>query len=234
MASEDRPPAGDSRLRPFALHRLLDDLADTAVENTLAVPWGRSYREVRSDTGWVVFATPDEEIAVAPPLPLTAESSEDGFVAAPLLEQLDARPLSAVVLVRLGRYAVGVFRGRELVSSKTEGRYVGSQHKAGGWSQKRFARIREKQVQELFDKVCVTASEKLTPYEAEIERLWLGGDRHVLNGFLERCPWISRFDRRIAGYRLNTPKPDLAGLTRSIEDALSFRVIRRPRDSTAL
>ena len=54
-----------------------------------------------------------------------------------------------VVLVRRGGYAVGVVRGGLLASHKVGARHVQSRTAAGGWSQQRFARRREKQAQEL-------------------------------------------------------------------------------------
>jgi peptide subunit release factor 1 (eRF1) len=221
------------RLKPRAFRRLLAELATTNVASTLVLPSGRPYRDIASDTGWVVFKSDEDVVAVAPPFPIAMDVEEAGFVADALVAQLDGEHLTAVVLVRLGRFAVGVFRGTDLLSSKTTTRYVGSRHKAGGWSQKRFARIREKQVRELFDKLCETTREKLSPYEKAIERLWLGGDPLVLSGFLERCPWINRLADRTADYRLNVPTPDLAGLKKSIDDALSYRVIRAVPDSRA-
>lgn len=222
------------RLGRGALGGLLDNLRDADVLHTTVLPPGHRYDDTPSDTGWVVFKASGEDIAVAPPFPVSTEAEQAGFVPDELLRQVAVECRTAIVLIRLGRFAIGVFQGTQLVSSKTETRYVGSQHKAGGWSQKRFARIREKQIRELFDKVCETAREKLSPHEGDIERLWLGGDRHVLNGFLERCQWMRRFADRTADYRLNVPTPDLAGLKKSIDDALAYRVIRTPTGSEAL
>jgi len=55
-----------------------------------------------------------------------------------------------VLLVRLGGYAVGVFTGYPpvLADSKTGSRLVHGRSAAGGWSQHRFARRREKQANE--------------------------------------------------------------------------------------
>lgn len=50
-----------------------------------------------------------------------------------------------VVLVRRGGYAVGVFDGRRLLSSKVGQAYVQGRTKAGGWSQQRYARRRQQQ-----------------------------------------------------------------------------------------
>ena len=53
--------------------------------------------------------------------------------------------LVGALLVRRGGYAVGVFAGRELRSSKVGHGYVQGRTKAGGWSQQRFARRRANQ-----------------------------------------------------------------------------------------
>jgi hypothetical protein len=55
-----------------------------------------------------------------------------------------------VLLVRLGGYAAGVFTGSppRLAASKTGSRPVHGRSAAGGWSQHRFARRREKQASE--------------------------------------------------------------------------------------
>ena len=55
-----------------------------------------------------------------------------------------------VLLVRLGGYAAGVFTGSppRLTASKTGSRPVHGRSAAGGWSQHRFARRREKQASE--------------------------------------------------------------------------------------
>ena len=74
--------------------------------------------------------------------------------------------------------------------SPTPKGYVKGRHKAGGQSQQRFARTREKQIRELFDTACAMAKQKLPPHEKRISRLFLAGDRHTLNAFLKRCPYL--------------------------------------------
>ena len=58
-----------------------------------------------------------------------------------------------VLLVRLGGYAAGVFTGYPpaLADAKTGSRLVHGRSAAGGWSQHRFARRREKQANEALD-----------------------------------------------------------------------------------
>ena len=78
-------------------------------------------------------------------------------------------------LLRLGKYAVGVYHGEKLVSSKVGSRYVKGRHSAGGTSQLRYSRIRDKQIQEIFGKACEVAKAQLGPYEAALDFLFLGG-----------------------------------------------------------
>ena len=55
----------------------------------------------------------------------------EGFHVAPLAEAVERDRLVGVLLVRLGRYAVGVVNSAGLVASKTDTRYVKSP--APGW-----------------------------------------------------------------------------------------------------
>src|SRR5690242_11042639 len=65
-----------------------------------------------------------------------------------------------VLLVRLGGYAAGVFAGYPpaLADSKVGSRLVHGRSAAGGWSQHRFARRREKQANEALEAAADTAA----------------------------------------------------------------------------
>ena len=130
---------------------------------------------------------------VLPPLPLAVETQSDGIDAGPLLALLDAEPVIAACLVRLGRYGIGVYRGERLLASKTDRRFVKGRHKKGGSSSNRFRRIREGQMRELYKDVCEALQAHAGPYEREIEHFFLGGEAHTLAGFREWCPWAERF-----------------------------------------
>src|SRR4051794_33690164 len=55
-----------------------------------------------------------------------------------------------VLLVRRGGYAVGIFAGTTLTTSKVGSSYVQGTTKAGGWSQQRYARRRANQASAAF------------------------------------------------------------------------------------
>ena len=70
-----------------------------------------------------------------------------------------------VLLVRLGGYAAGVFAGAppRLAASKVGSRLVHGRSAAGGQSQQRFARRREKQAAEALAAAADTAAGGLRP-----------------------------------------------------------------------
>ncbi len=90
-----------------------------------------------------------------------------------------------VLLVRRGGYAVGVFAGRELVSSKVGSGYVQGRTKAGGWSQQRFARRRANQAQALWGGAADVAARILVPRASELDAVVTGGDQAGVTQVLE-------------------------------------------------
>jgi hypothetical protein len=86
-----------------------------------------------------------------------------------------------VLLVRLGGYTAGVFSGYPpaLADAKTGSRLVHGRSAAGGWSQHRFARRREKQANEALDAAAATA---LTVFGRgpRLDAVVLGGDKRAV------------------------------------------------------
>lgn len=150
-----------------------------------------------SDTGAALFEHAAGITLVVPPFPIDRATVFHEIHTAPLVELLERKRAYAVFLLRLGGFAVGFFRGNKLVDSKIDQRFVKNRHRKGGQSSTRFARIREKQVHELFEKACETAHDKLTPYEHEIEHVLFGGDRRTLLAFRKECLYFDRFGARV-------------------------------------
>jgi hypothetical protein len=90
----------------------------------------------------------------------------------------------AVLLVRRGRWAVGVFDGPELVVSKVDSRLVQGRTAAGGWSQQRFARRRDNQTTAVVTAAADTAARVLLPHAAGLDALAPGGDRGLVDDVL--------------------------------------------------
>jgi Actinobacteria/chloroflexi VLRF1 release factor len=87
---------------------------------------------------------------------------------------------TAVLLVRRGRWAVGVSDGPELVVSKVDSRQVQGRTAAGGWSQQRFARRRGNQTDAVVTSTADTAARVLLPHAATLEALATGGDKGLV------------------------------------------------------
>ena len=119
----------------------------------------------------------------------------------------------AVLLVRLGGYAAGVFTGPvpQLAASKVGTRLVHGRSAAGGTSQHRFARRREKQATAALGAAARTAAAVFGPYTGRIDALVLGGDRRamaVLRADSRLDPYLSLAVERF----LTVPDPRLAVL----------------------
>jgi hypothetical protein len=91
---------------------------------------------------------------------------------------------AAVLLVRRGRWAVGVFDGSELVVSKVDARQVQGRTAAGGWSQQRFARRRGNQTDAVVEHAVETAVRVLLPHAGSVAALFTGGDRGLVDEVL--------------------------------------------------
>lgn len=117
----------------------------------------------------VTFTAPDGAIAEChSPFPPLSDNSKKRIAPPPpfeLAEDIAAqarRPRTVgVLLVRLGGYAAGVFTGYppKLADAKTGSRLVHGRSAAGGWSQHRFARRREKQANEALDAAARAAAD---------------------------------------------------------------------------
>jgi Actinobacteria/chloroflexi VLRF1 release factor len=93
-------------------------------------------------------------------------------------------PRAAVLLVRRGRWAVGVFDGADLVVSKVDARQVQGRTAAGGWSQQRFARRRGHQTDAVVTAAADTAVRVLLPHAGQVAALFPGGDRGLVDAVL--------------------------------------------------
>lgn len=165
---------------------------------------------LRGGCGLAAFRVGGLGLVVAPPFPVGATRVLPGWDDAPLRGILAGDWAVGVVLVRLGRFSVALFRGGELLASKTDARYVKGRHSAGGTSQLRYARVREGQVRRLYGKVCEAVSGVLSPAP---DYVVLGGERFTVDGLLKECPALAAMGGITLRRRLNIrdPKRDALG-----------------------
>ncbi len=181
----------------------------------LALPPDAREAIAQSDTGAILFWSQAESRLVLPPYPVARYEEEKGWHAGPLQSLLDRPRVVAVLLLRLGGFAVGVFEGERLIASKVGAPYVHGRHRKGGSSSARFARRREGQARVLFDKACETFRDVVEPYRARLDHLVLGGDRMTIQDFEKRCSYLSAFARMRLRRVLNVPDPRLKVLEES-------------------
>jgi len=152
------------------------------------------------------------------PFPRLTGSSLDDLVAHAVRDRL-----VGVLLSRLGGHAAGVFDGTHLLVSKVGSRLVHARHKAGGWSQQRFARRREGQAREAYAAAADVAVRVLLPYAGRLDALVTGGDRRAVDAVLadaRLAPLAGLLTDRFLGA---VPDPKLAVLK---ETPRLFRAVR--------
>jgi hypothetical protein len=121
-----------------------------------------------------------------------------------------------VLLVRKGGFAIARMAGEEMVAHKVGQRHVQGRTKAGGQSQQRFARRRDKQAREAYEAAADHAARLLRPGPVVT-----GGDRPAVAEVLA--------DPRLRGLRvvepwLAVPDPRRQVLDRALLDARALRV----------
>jgi hypothetical protein len=131
--------------------------------------------------GAVQIQSATEKLLVRPSFGLAHAGSYDSVHVGPLLEEIARDHVIAVVLVRLGGYAVGVFEGEVLAVSKADSRFVKNRHKQGGSSANRFRRRRDEQAKALIEEAAEVAARVLTPWQGRARFAALGGDRTAID-----------------------------------------------------
>jgi VLRF1 release factor-like protein len=126
-----------------------------------------------------------------------------------------------VLLVRLGGYAAGLFQGERLLVSKVGARQVHGRSAAGGWSQQRFARRRDKQAREALEAAAEIALRVLG--RAEPEAIVLGGDRRAVAELRTDRRLAEIFAKAVPEPFLTVPDPRLAILKQTPP---RFRAVR--------
>ena len=211
------------------------DLPGTEVEKTLKAPLGPCVEEVmpditeavgRSKAGAVIFWGEEDTYLVLPPFPVKEKLFASGYDVEPLRELLQQELTVALILLRLGAYAIGIFKGEKLVSGKVGTGLVHSRHSKGGSSAHRFERHREKQMEYFFTRVCGHVREHLEPHLQQLDYVIYGGERHSLLSFRKQCKFLEQLDDRVLSTILNVREPRQATLEAAISQVWSSTVIQ--------
>ena len=159
-----------------------------------------------------------------PPVPGLGLSSGPDEAARVIAAHAAAVRTVGVLLVRLGGYAAGVFAGTppRLAASKVGSRLVHGRSAAGGQSQQRFSRRREKQAAEALAAAADTAAGVFGRSGHPLDALVLGGDRRAVSGLRDDPRLRGYFDVAVERF-LTVPDPRLAVLR---ETPRMFRAVQ--------
>jgi hypothetical protein len=196
------------------------------------VPTGVADAIVGSAVGAAFFWNPKRAYLVLPPFPIAEEYVTNSYDAEPLRSLLGRDFVIALVLIRLGAYSIGICRGTELKDSKTGTGLVHARHKKGGSSQARFARHREKQIEQFLIRVCGHVREHIEPHARSLDYLVYGGARTTILLLRKQCPFLSQFDDRILRMLLDIPDPRTPVLEKCVSTVWSTDVIEWREESS--
>jgi Sec-independent protein translocase protein TatA len=189
-----KPQAKGSKTSPRELGRLVkrlkecrsgeDDLLTAYLSDSKdLVPEAQEVAQVaRSERGWIVLKYPQLfTMLFVPPFPVRESVSAPGevFSLAPLQEMMETPVL--VVSAHAGDTFLGVafgpggFEVQEFVQSQ-----VKEKHSKGGWSQKRFERLREEDIKNHIDEVLLKLAGLDAKYGSVAKYAVLGGDQSLL------------------------------------------------------
>lgn len=180
----------------------------------------------KSATGAILFWGEQHKYVICPPFPLSQRYEAEGYDVGPLRTMLHRDFNIAVILVRLGAYAIGVFHGERLLSSKVGTGNIHQRHRQGGSSAHRFERHRDKQIEYFFSRICTHAQAHLAPHAQQLDYIVYGGTRFTVLSLRKQCSFLHLFEQRTLNLLLNIRQPRQATLEAAIGDVWSSRIIR--------
>lgn len=204
----------------------------TEIENALKEALGQrdippelAHMAANSQTGSVIFYSPERGYLLLPPFPVVAKTGVHGIHLEPLYTLLKRNHRIALILVRLGAYAIGICDGENIVSSKVGTGLVHGRHKKGGSSAHRFERHRDKQIEYFLSRVCGRVREQLEPQLQALDYIVYGGAWTTILLLQKQCPFFARFDKPTLPPLLDIPEPRQAVLAKAISHVWSSTLI---------
>lgn len=162
----------------------MDDLLTVFLPDNSGLPpeAERAAQAIKSTRGWIFLKYPQLfTMLLVPPFPILEFSSVEGstFQLDPLRDLMEMPVL--VVSAHAGDTFLGVAFGRDAfeVQEFVESQ-VKEKHSKGGWSQKRFERLREEDVSNHVDAVLKKLAELRAKYGSVVRFAVLGGDQSLV------------------------------------------------------
>jgi len=178
-----------------------------------------------SRTGCYVFWSAQQKCLVVPPFPTNVKQVTQSLDMAQIRSQLENELVIALVLIRLGAYALGVCEGEKLLTSKVGTGLVHGRHRQGGSSAHRFERHRDKQIEYFLNRVCEHAHETIKPYVKRLDYVVYGGARETILQLQKYCPLLMKLETPVLPPLLDIPDPRQAVLEKAVSRVWSSTVM---------
>lgn len=179
-----------------------------------------------SKTGSVLFFYGEKDyILVIPPFNIERSEILHGCHLENLITVLSSNRNIGVLLIRLGKYAFGLFNGYDMITGKIGTGLVHSRHKKGGSSQRRYEKHREKQIEIFFTRICKHIEDKFTPFQSDMDYIVFGGERNTVNKFIESCDFLKDNRDKFMPRILNIRYPSQDGLIKAIRQTYAVEIL---------
>lgn len=184
-------------------------------------------KKINSNTGYVLFYDNMKMVCevIVPPIPITESSLEiaGSFNTGPLTKLLEQEMTVCVLATHAGESLIGItsdktFFDEDMVIRSS----VKAKHTKGGFSQRRFERLRDEDIAHHADKVRSALKDLLASSMIDIDMMFLCGDivlaDHIVDGMNIEIPLMERnIDARIE-------KHDTGNILRSIFSCRRYRL----------
>lgn len=234
-------------LRRSKMPKFLDEIEKLPCQNSISIyiPPGFSADEVEAlvnegglkpipdklsqlvsgaKNGAVLYWGDIRKCLVLPPIPVGEKVVFRGYITEPLRHLVTNDYMIGLVFLHLGSFAIGIYQGEKLISSKVGTGLIHGRHKKGGSSQQRFQRRRENQIQQFLDRVCVYIQKHMEHHSQLIDYVVYGGPYQTQLLLQKRCPFLQSFEDRVIS-TIEVPSLRQRVLETAIHQILSSSVI---------
>ena len=151
-------------------------------------------RDDQGDTGFALFNGGRSELlpvfAVLPPFPVESSFSVSGnsYEIAELSVILNSERAAAFVLAHAGESFIGIADAKNVLFGELVRTGVKEKHSKGGWSQKRFERLREEDIRHHAEKAAAAFDSMMDSHSDIADCLVLLGDIRLAEAIAANCP----------------------------------------------
>jgi hypothetical protein len=210
-------------IRPLTGRAAIEKLLAQALDRGEMLD-GLAEKAAKSPTGSLILFPRDRGLVLWPPFPIAETVLYRNFEPGPLKAMLEKDWKLGLILIRLGQWAIGIFKGEKLVAGQAGTGLVHARHHKGGSSANRFARHREKQMEYFFTRIEGHAREIIEPHFKEIDHILYGGARDTLLRMQKQCRFFESLEARVVNRLLSVREPRRSTFEQAVAQAYACAV----------